>query len=178
MNRAPKSPYAVQKAAGEFYCRVFHSLYGLKTFALRYFNVFGPRQNPKSQYAAVIPLFARALLAGRAPVIHGTGEQTRDFTFVEDVVSANICCCSAPESAAGEVYNIACGNRISIVELAGVLMKVIGVKVPPEFGPARPGDVRDSQGDSTKARRNLSWKPAWTFEDGIRKTVEFLRASP
>lgn len=178
MKGAPKSPYAVQKAIGEYYCSVFHDLYGLKTFSLRYFNVFGPRQNPKSQYAAVIPLFARALLEGRAPVIHGTGEQTRDFTYVEDVVSANMCCCSAPESAAGSVYNVACGNRVSILELATALMKITGVQIPPEFGPARPGDVRDSQGDSTLARERLSWKPAWSFEDGLRMTVEFLKAQP
>lgn len=170
----PLSPYAVQKLTGEHYCRIFHDLYGLKTFALRYFNVFGPRQDPASQYAAVIPLFVGAIKAGKSPRIYGDGNQTRDFTFVDDVVSANICCCSAPAKGAGSVYNVACGRRITVNDLANGLIKIMGSNVKPTHVPARPGDVRDSQADSRRAMKMLGWKPTVEFAEGLRTTVEWF----
>ena len=170
----PLSPYAVQKLAGEHYCRIFRGLYGLPAYVLRYFNVFGPRQNPKSQYAAVIPLFIQAIGRNKPPTIHGDGEQTRDFTFVEDVVRANLCCCEAPESAAGDVYNVACGTRISINELAETIARLLKKDIRALHDAAAPGDVRDSQGDSSKARRVLSWNWKVSFEDGLRATIDYF----
>ena len=172
----PLSPYALSKLAGEHYARMFHGLYGLRTFSLRYFNVFGPRQNPKSDYAAVIPLFVDALMHDRSPVIYGDGEQTRDFTYVDDVVAANLCCCTAPDSAVGGVYNVAWGRRTSVNELARTIASVLGKKIEPVHKPARAGDVRDSQTDSTRARELLGWKPGVTFEEGLKRTVEWFRA--
>lgn len=170
----PLSPYALSKLAGEHYMRIFHGLYGLKTFSLRYFNVFGPRQNPKSQYAAVIPLFIEALARGEPPTIHGDGGQTRDFTFVDDVVSANLACCRAPDSAAGGVYNVAWGNRLSVLDLAGRIARLMGRDVEPRHVAARAGDVRDSQADSSLARRHLGWTPIVEFDEGLRRTVEWF----
>ncbi len=169
----PLSPYAVQKLTGEYYCRIFHDLYGLKTFSLRYFNVYGPRQNPKSQYSAVIPLFIDALKNGKAPVIHGDGEQTRDFTFVQDVINANLSCCTAPEKACGDVFNIARCDRISIKGLANEIMKVMDVHIPPVHAPARAGDVRDSQGDSRKATALIGWRSETDLNDGLKKTIDY-----
>jgi len=174
MKPMPLSPYAAQKLMGENYCRVFHDLYGLETFALRYFNVFGPRQNPASQYAAVIPLFIDALRNDRAPVIFGDGEQTRDFTFVADVVKANICCCTAPSDGAGGVYNVARGDRVSVNTLAETLMSIMGKNLAPVYEAGRPGDVRDSQADSGRAREMLGWESGTTFDEGLRKTVRFF----
>ncbi len=178
MTPQPLSPYALSKLTGEHYCRIFHRLYGLPTFALRYFNVFGPRQNPKSQYAAVIPLFINSLLRGEPCTINGDGGQTRDFTFVEDVVAANLCCCRAPASATGAVCNVAWGNRTSLLELVAMLQKIIGVSVPSIHHPARAGDVRDSQADSTLARKLLGWSPAVSFEEGLRRTIAWFRENP
>ncbi|HMO50933.1 MAG TPA: SDR family oxidoreductase [Kiritimatiellia bacterium] len=175
MTPNPLSPYAAQKLNGEHYCRIFHQLYGLKTYALRYFNVFGPRQNPKSHYAAVIPLFIQACLEDRAPVIHGDGGQTRDFTFVEDILSANLACCHAAESAAGGVYNVAWGNRISIKELALTIAGILGKDIAPIHEPARAGDVRDSQADSTRAQEALGWTPQITFTEGLSRTIDWYR---
>lgn len=171
MKTMPLSPYALHKLAGEHYCRMFYKLYGLKTFSLRYFNVFGPRQNPKSDYAAVIPLFINAVLNDRSPIIHGDGGQTRDFTFVDDIVAANLACCRAPESAVGGVYNVAWGNRISIRELALLIAEILGKKISPIHEPSRAGDVRDSQADSTRARELLGWEPKVSFAEGIRRTI-------
>lgn len=170
----PLSPYAVQKLTGEYYCRMFYSLYGLNTFVIRYFNVFGPRQNPKSQYAAVVPLFIARIASSVPPVIHGDGRQSRDFTYVSDVVRANLCCCRAPLKAAGDVYNIACGGSTTINEVASLITKIAGANVRPVHVERRAGDVNASQGDSAKARRMLGWKPRVTFEDGLRKTVAFF----
>ena len=178
MTPNPLSPYALSKLAGEHYCKIFHQLFGLQTFVLRYFNVFGPRQNPKSQYAAVIPLFIAALRNNQSPVIHGDGRQTRDFTYVDDVVAANLACCRAPEKAAGGVYNVAWGNRLSIHDLAVLLAKLMDKDIKPHHAPRRTGDVRDSQADSRRARRYLGWKPEVKFEEGLRRTIAWFSQSP
>ncbi|HOW98802.1 MAG TPA: SDR family oxidoreductase [Kiritimatiellia bacterium] len=174
----PRSPYALTKLAGELYARLFTDLYGLPTFSLRYFNVFGPRQDPSSQYSAVIPRFIDTLHHGQPLVIYGDGRQTRDFTFVDDVVSENLCCCTAPLDAAGVPYNVAWGNRISLQELVAVLGRLMGKQVEPVFEPARAGDVRDSQADSSQAMARLGWKPQVSFEEGLRKTVEWFLSHP
>ena len=172
---APLSPYGVQKLSGEYYCRIFRDLYGLPAFVLRYFNVFGPRQNPRSQYAAVIPLFIEAVRDGHAPVIYGDGKQTRDFVFVEDVARANLCCRQAPESAAGGIYNIACGTSISVNQLAETVARVMGrPDLRARHEPARAGDVRDSVADASRARSILEWKPKTSFEDGLKRTVDWF----
>lgn len=170
----PLSPYALSKLAGEHYCRLFFSLYGLETFALRYFNVYGPRQDPASDYAAVIPSFIERLRTGQPVEIHGDGGQTRDFTFVSDVAAANLCCCRAPASAAGEVYNVARGDRTSILELAQSIAGIVGTDVPPRFTGERAGDVRDSQADSARAREVLGWQPTVPLEQGLRRTAAWF----
>ena len=172
---APLSGYALSKLAGEHYGRIFHGLYGLQFFALRYFNVFGPRQDPASHYAAVIPLFMRAYAAGRQPTIYGDGGQTRDFTFVEDVVSANLCCLSAPASAAGGIYNVAYGGRVSVNDLARQIAALAGQPFAPAYAPRRPGDVRESQADSSLARRILGWQPRHDFAAGLRATYDWFK---
>ena len=172
---APLTGYALSKLAGEHYGRIFHGLYGLKFFALRYFNVFGPRQDPASHYAAVIPLFMRAYCAGRQPTIYGDGGQTRDFTFVEDVVSANLACLAAPDAAAGGVYNVAYGDRISVNDLARQIAALAGQPFAPTYAPARPGDVRESQADATLARRVLGWRPAHAFAEGLQATFDWFK---
>lgn len=174
MKPKPLSPYALSKLTGEHYCRMFHSLYGLKTYSLRYFNVFGPRQDPQSQYAAVIPLFIEAICQERAPVIYGDGEQTRDFTYVQNVVEGNICCTDAGDEAAGEAYNIACGDRTSVNELAHEIARILGKDVSPKYEEPRPGDVRDSQAANEKARRLLGWNPSISFVDGLETTVQWF----
>lgn len=172
----PLSPYAVQKLSGEYYCRIFYSLYGLKTFVLRYFNVYGPRQNPKSQYSAVIPLFIDALKNGKPPLIHGDGEQTRDFTFVEDVINANLACCTATDKACGQVFNVARCDRISINGLAKEIMNIMGIHITPIHESTRAGDVRDSQGDSKKATELLGWRSETNLQEGLQRTVDFYLA--
>ncbi len=173
----PLTGYALSKLAGEHYGRIFRGLYGLKFFALRYFNVFGPRQDPASHYAAVIPLFMRAYAAGRQPTIFGDGEQTRDFTYVEDIVTANLCCLSAPEEAAGGVCNVAYGDRVSVNDLARQIAALAGRPFAPTYAPARAGDIRESQADAGRARRVLGWKPAHTFAEGLRATWEWFRGA-
>lgn len=175
MRPEPLTGYALSKLAGEHYGRIFRGLYGLKFFALRYFNVFGPRQDPASHYAAVIPLFMRAYAAGRQPTIYGDGGQTRDFTYVEDIVSANLACLTAPESAAGGVYNVAYGDRVSVNELAAQIAALAGQPFAPIYAPARSGDIRESQSDSTRARRVLGWQPAHTFAEGLRTTYDWFK---
>ncbi len=174
MPAQPRSPYALQKYAGEVYCRLYCELYGLETVALRYFNVFGPRQNPKSQYAAVIPLFATACLRGEAPTIHGDGEQTRDFTFVADAVEANVLAADAPE-AAGHVMNVAQGRQTSLNQLLARIQEIAGSAVEPVHGPARPGDVRDSLADLGRARELLGYEPRISLDEGLRRTIEALQ---
>ena len=175
MRPSPQSGYALSKLAGEHYARLYWELYGLRTFSLRYFNVFGPRQDPASDYAAAIPLFFRAYLGGGRPTIFGDGEQTRDFTFVEDVVSANVCCMSAPDEAAGGVFNIAYGDRVSVNRLARKIAELCGREFDAAYAPARSGEVRDSQADAGLARRVLGWAPAFTFEAGLGRTLEWYR---
>jgi nucleoside-diphosphate-sugar epimerase len=172
----PISPYAVAKLAGEGYCRSFSSVYGLDTVALRYFNVFGPQQDPFSQYAAVIPNFITAALTGRRPTIFGDGEQTRDFTFIDNVVEANIRAMTATD-VRGEVLNIAAGNRISLNSLLGEISAALDVEVEPSHTPARPGDIRDSLADVSKAGRLLGYTPHIPFSEGIARTVAWFRES-
>ncbi|HEU5180591.1 MAG TPA: SDR family oxidoreductase [Candidatus Polarisedimenticolia bacterium] len=168
---APLSPYAVTKLGGEYYCRVFHGIYGLQTVALRYFNVFGPRQRPDSQYAAVIPRFIAALKGGESPVLYGDGRQSRDFTYVENVVQANLAACSAPARAAGEAFNIACGECYSLLDLLRELQTLSGMSQPPRFEPSRKGDVRDSLADIRKAEDFLAYGPRISFREGLARTL-------
>ncbi len=174
----PLSPYALSKLTGEHYLRIFCELYGLRTYSLRYFNVFGPRQDPASHYAAVIPLFIDAFRRDQAPIIHGDGEQTRDFTYIDDVVAGNLCCLNAPDEAAGGVFNIAWGHRTSINQLATHIGRLMGKDIEPTHQAPRQGDVRDSQADSERARTLLGWEPAVTFEDGLQRTVEWFSKNP
>jgi nucleoside-diphosphate-sugar epimerase len=172
----PLSPYALQKVVGEQYLQLFTTLYGLETVSIRYFNVFGPRQDPSSPYSGVISLFATSLLAGRAPTITGDGLQTRDFTYVANVVDGVLRACTAPD-ASGEVINVATGGRISILDLAKTMAAVLGVQVAPEHLAPRTGDVRDSQADISKARRLLGYEPIVPFDEGLRRTLEWYRTS-
>ena len=174
MRPAPLSPYALQKLVGEQYCQMFTRLYGLETVVTRYFNVFGPRQQPGSPYSGVISLFIEALADGRAPKLHGDGKQTRDFTFVGDVVTGVLRCCEAP-NVAGEVINVAAGGRISLLELIRSLQMILGTNLTPEFGPTREGDVRDSQADIGKARKLLGFEPSIPFDEGLRQTVAWYK---
>jgi nucleoside-diphosphate-sugar epimerase len=169
----PLSPYALQKYAGERYCQLYHRLYGLETVALRYFNVYGPRQDPNSEYAAVIPRFARACLAGESPVVFGDGEQTRDFTFVGDAVAANLLAADAPR-APGEVMNVAGGRRVSLNQLLREIRELTHAKVEPRYQPARPGDVRDSLADLLRARELLGYEPQVDLRTGLARTIESL----
>lgn len=170
------SPYALQKYAGEVYCRLYHELYGLETVALRYFNIFGPRQDPKSAYAAVVPLFVTCCLRGEPPTIHGDGEQSRDFTFVADAVRANLAAADAPR-AAGQVVNVAGGRRVTLNELLAMIQEIAGSRVTPVHGPVRAGDVRHSLADLGRARALLGWEPATSLRAGLESTVASLRAA-
>jgi UDP-glucose 4-epimerase len=171
----PRSPYAVSKLAAEHYCRIFFELYGLETVALRYFNVFGPRQRPDSMYAAVIPLFIAALEQGESPVVHGDGQQTRDFTYVSDTVAANLAAASAPADAcAGRVFNIAAGRETALIDMLHMLERIIGRSVAPTFEPARAGDVRHSCADASLAAEHLGWRAAVSVEDGLEMTYRWF----
>jgi UDP-glucose 4-epimerase len=173
MPTAPKSPYAVGKLAGELYCTVFHGIYGLPTVALRYFNVFGPRQDPASRYSAVIPLFINAALSDGEVTVHGDGKQSRDFTFVQNVVEANLLAVKS-EKAVGRTINIACGGRTSLLELIEVISSIAGKKIRTRHVGARPGDVRHSQADITRARELLGFEPRVSLREGLEKTVEYF----
>jgi nucleoside-diphosphate-sugar epimerase len=166
----PLSPYAATKLAGEAYCAAFYNSYGLETVVLRYFNVFGPRQDPASQYASVVPRFATALLNGKRPLIYGDGLQTRDFTHVSNVVEANLKACQAPE-APGRVFNVACGKSVSVLELLRTMAQALGVSPDPEFQPPRPGDVRHSRASISLAKRLLGYRVKMGFNQGIRNTL-------
>ena len=175
MKPSPLSPYALQKLIGEQYCQIFTRLYGIETVTTRFFNVFGPRQQPGSPYSGVISLFIEALAKGQAPTVHGDGKQTRDFTFVGDVVTGVLASCEAAK-ASGEVINVAAGGRISLLDLIKTLQTILGTNLKPVFGPTREGDVRDSQADIQKARKLLDFSPVVAFEDGLRQTVEWFKA--
>jgi len=174
MTPSPQSPYAISKLAGEHYCRVFYNIYGLETVSLRYFNVFGPRQDPNSQYAAVIPKFIMAVSSGKKLVVFGDGEQTRDFTFVDNVVQANIMACTA-KGAPGGVYNIGCGERHSINELVQDLNIIFGKDITPEYTAPRAGDVKHSLADISRARNDLDYVPKVSFSEGLKITSEYFR---
>jgi UDP-glucose 4-epimerase len=170
------SPYAVHKLAGEMLCEVFTRIYGLETVALRYFNVFGPRQDPASEYAAVIPRFLTMLLEGKRPVVFGDGEQTRDFVYIANVVQANLKAAVAP-AAVGRAMNIGCGERISLNEVLCLAGELLGITVEAEYRPARPGDVRDSVADISLARDLLGYQPEISLRAGLTRTLEAIRAA-
>jgi UDP-glucose 4-epimerase len=173
---APISPYAVSKYAGELYAQSFSRVLGLETVSLRYFNVFGPRQHPTSQYAAVIPKFIRAMLQGEQPVIFGDGKQSRDFTYIDNVVSANLLACQASaEKASGRVFNVAAGKSFSLNDLYAQLQEIIGYPKPASHAPPRGGDVRDSLADTTQAQQAMGYKTLVDFKDGLRQTVDWYR---
>ncbi len=172
----PKSPYAVQKLMGEYYAGAFHECFGLETVALRFFNVYGERQDPGSPYSGIISLFMTALLERRAPTIHGDGGQSRDFTYVEDVV-ALVLKASQASGVLGKVYNAGNGDRFTLLQVWKTLQDIEGVDIPPNFAPPRAGDVRDSQADTTAACRDLKHQPQFTLEQGLRRTLEWYRNS-
>lgn len=168
------SPYATSKLASECYARNFYDVFGLDTVCLRYFNVFGPRQDPNSHYSAVIPRFVSAAIAGQPPVVFGDGEQSRDFTYVENVVHANLLAMAAPD-VGGHVYNVACGERVTLNRLIGELGVLLGHEIEPVYAPPRPGDVTHSLADLSRARRELGYEPAVPLRDGLRRTIEQAR---
>jgi len=174
----PRSPYAVSKLAAEHYCRVFTELHGLETVALRYFNVYGPRQRPDATYAAVIPLFVDALLTGRAPKVHGDGLQSRDFTYISDVVDANLAAAGAGVACSGRAYNIAGGASWTLLDILETLGELLGVEPRPIFTDPRPGDVRHSRADASSAARDLGFQCRVDLREGLRRTVEWLRSIP
>jgi len=170
----PLSPYAAAKLFGEYYCNVFSKIFGLETISLRYFNVFGPYQNPKSQYAAAIPAFVTSILNDRPPTIYGDGEQSRDFTYVENVVEANLLAARAPKTA-GEVINIACGQRITLNEVIRLINRILGKDIHPIYAPPRAGDVKHSLADIQKAQKLIGYKPVVSFEEGLRRAIDWYK---
>jgi len=173
----PLSPYALQKLVGEQYAQMFTTLYGLETVTTRYFNVFGPRQDPSSPYSGVISIFVKSVLSGQAPPIHGDGEQTRDFTYVANVVDGVLKACHAP-GASGRVMNVATGGRVSLNQLLASLQAITGTNLEAIHGPDRVGDVKHSQADISTARRLLAYEPSVTVEEGLRRTIDWFKADP
>ena len=171
---SPESPYAVTKITGEYYARSFFNVYGLETVCLRYFNVFGPRQDPNSPYAAVIPIFISEMKAGRPAPVNGDGSQTRDFTFVKNVVRANLLACEAESKIAGKALNAACGGSISLLQLVNLINKELGTEIKPIFRPCRAGDVMHSKADISLAKELMNYEPAIEFEEGLRITIKHL----
>jgi len=169
------SPYALTKYAGEVYCRIFHEIYGMETLSLRYFNVFGPKQNPDSEYSAVIPRFIKLMLQGRKPIIYGDGSTSRDFTHVENVILANMLSVKAPKKACGMAYNIACGESKTLNQLVSDINKTIGSDIKPQYADERPGDVRHSLADISLARRMLGYRPSVYFKEGLEKTIDWYK---
>jgi len=172
MKPCPLSPYAISKLAAEYYCQVFSEVYNLETASLRYFNVFGPRQDPSSEYAAVIPKFIGSVLNDKSPIVYGDGEQTRDFTFVDDVVNANIL---AAESLSTGVFNIAGGKRISINDLAGLIMEILDKDLDITHIEPQPGDIKHSLADISKAREQIGYMPKFNVKDGLKETVKWFQ---
>jgi nucleoside-diphosphate-sugar epimerase len=177
MNPQPKSPYALQKLAGEYYSNIFSQCFGLETVSLRYFNVFGPRQDPSSPYSGVLSLFIRAVLERRSPTVYGDGEQSRDFTYVEDVVTLNLKAARA-RGISGRMYNGGNGGRITLNQAWALLQKIEGVQIAASYGPPRAGDVRHSQADTTAVSAELGYAPKFTFEQGLRLTLDWFRTHP
>lgn len=173
MTPMPRSPYAVSKLTAEYYCRIYAQTFGLSTVSLRYFNIYGPKQDPKSQYAAVIPAFIDSLRRNRPAVIHGDGEQSRDFTFIEDCVAANLLACSAP-GVDGEVFNIAYGAKTSINQIYATISSLLGRRLPAKYEPARAGDVRHTLADLTQARERLGYRPKTDIMAGLERTVQWF----
>lgn len=171
----PLSPYAAAKLAGELYCQACHQTYGLETVVVRYFNVFGPRQNPEGEYSAVIPKFVVKMLAGDAPTVFGDGSQSRDFTYVSDIVAGNLAAADVPE-ASGGVFNVACGRQYTLLELIAALNQLLGANFEPKFKPPRAGDVQESLADITQARRVLGYQPAVSFEEGLRLSIDYYKS--
>jgi nucleoside-diphosphate-sugar epimerase len=174
MPTSPLSPYAVGKLVGEYYGSVFSDIYGLETISLRYFNVFGPYQDPTSQYAAAIPAFVTSILKDQSPVVYGDGEQSRDFTYVDNVVHANLLAARAKKTA-GEVVNIACGEAITVNAIIALINRIVGRNVRPAYAPARAGDVKHSLADITVARRLIGYEPVVSFEQGLRQAIDWYR---
>ncbi len=175
MSTAPKSPYAIQKLTAEQYCQNFYTLFGLETVCLRYFNVFGPNQDPASVYSAVIPLFIKKILAGQSPIIYGDGTTSRDFTYIDNNVDANIKACLTPKECAGQVINIACGYEISLNQLVEKINTVLRTSIKPEYKEERRGDVKHSLANISKAEQLLGYKPIVSFDEGLVKTIEFYK---
>ncbi len=171
----PISPYAVAKLASEYYMTSFYRCYGLETVSLRYFNIFGPRQDPTSQYSGVLAKFIRQMLSGESPTILGDGKQSRDFTFIENAVNANLLACKASGEAAGKVFNVATGRRIDLNETAEILKKLTGFKGEIKYGPERAGDVKHSLADLSRSEKYLGYKPTVAFEDGLQRTIEWYQ---
>ena len=174
MPARPLSPYAVGKLVGEYYCSVFSGVFGLETIALRYFNVFGPRQDPKSQYAAAVPAFVTGILKDKPPTIYGDGEQSRDFTYIDNVVSANLLAAGA-EQTNGEVINVACGQAVTVNEIIAMINKLLGKNVKPIYTDARAGDVKHSLADITAARNLIGFKPIVSFSEGLKLAIDWYR---
>jgi UDP-glucose 4-epimerase len=172
----PLSPYATTKLAGEHYCKNYYQLYGLPTVCLRYFNIFGPRQDPGSDYAAVVPKFITSFLAGQRPVVFGDGEQSRDFTYIQNAVEANLAACER-DTALGGVYNIACGDRFTLNQLIDRLKEITGASGKPVYTDPRPGDIKDSLADIEAARSDLGYDPAIDFNHGLTLTVDWYRST-
>ena len=170
----PLSPYAVAKLTGEYYCSVFYKVFGLQTVALRYFNVFGPHQDPKSQYAAAVPAFVTAILKDQPPTIYGDGEQSRDFTYIDNVVNANLLAAGAKETH-GEVVNIACGQAVTVNEIIAMINELLGRNVKPIYADARAGDVKHSLADITAARNLIGFEPEISFAEGLRLAIDWYR---
>jgi nucleoside-diphosphate-sugar epimerase len=175
MSAKPLSPYAINKYAGELYAKIYADLYGLETVCLRYFNIFGPYQDPASEYAAVIPKFILKMLAGESPVIYGDGEQSRDFTYIDNAVEANLLACKSEKVGRGEVINVACGERYSLNELVAALNEILGTKIKPLHDKARPGDVKHSLAAIERARELLGYEVMVDFNAGLERTVEWFR---
>jgi UDP-glucose 4-epimerase len=171
---APLSPYAAGKLAGEAYCQAFTASFGLETVVIRYFNVFGPRQDPNGEYSAVIPKFVVMMLAGKRPTVFGDGLQSRDFTYVENVVQGNLAAADSP-AAAGRILNVACGRQYALLDLIASINRVLGTKIEPSFAPPRAGDVRESLADITMARECLDYEPTIDFDEGLRRSIDYYR---
>lgn len=171
----PLSPYAVQKLTGEYYCKVFHRIYGLQTVGLRYFNVFGARQDPKSKYAAVVPAFITRMMRGVPPIVHGDGLQSRDFTYIRNVVDANLAALDAPAASCGRIYNVAMGGSCTLLDMVAAINEILGTQIEPEHIEARAGDVRHSKADVSAAREALGWQGKISFAEGLAETVAWYQ---